>query len=373
MPDVVVIGGGVIGLTAAYELAGQGVSVQVLEQGQFGREASWAGAGLLPPGNLAKANTPESKLRALGHKLWPQLTAELSDATGIDNGYVNCAGIELRVNEPKGQLSLIADTWRAEGVEVELLDENTIYDYEPNLNPETTEAFRLPEKCQVRNPRHLKSLISACVKRGVELTNGTTVFDLVGKGGKFSHVETTHGKIAAGKFLVCAGAWAGQLTKRFGFHMPVQPVRGQMVLMNTESLPVRHLLGYGKRYLVPRPDGRILVGSTEEWTGFVKQNTVDGIASLLSFARELVPCLSSAAIETTWSGLRPQGIDDVPYVGSMPETENLFVAAGHFRSGLQMSPATGLLIRQIMLEQETTIPCEPYCVSRAAERDFDKQ
>ena len=365
MADVVIIGGGVIGLTAAYELAGEGLAVEVLDQVQFGREASWAGAGLLPPGNLSHAKTPEAKLRAASHKLWPRLTAELREATGIDNGYVNCGGIEMRVGGPKGQLDDLAQSWRDEGVEIEELDTDSALELEPNLNPETVSAFRLPEKCQVRNPRHVKALVAACATRNVNLSAGTRVVGFTSSNGKYTGVRTTQETIQAGQILVCAGAWTGKLMASVGFQVPVRPVRGQMVLMSTNALPVRHLLGYGSRYLVPRPDGRILVGSTEEWVGFHKQNTAGGVAELLRFAATLVPSLVNVGFEQCWSGLRPESADHLPYLGSVGGTENLFVAAGHFRSGLQMSPASALLIRQTMLGQEPMIPIEPYAVGRS--------
>jgi glycine oxidase len=140
-----------------------------------------------------------------------------------------------------------------------------------------------------------------------------------------------------------------------GYDTPLEPVRGQIVLLNAQPLPFRHVIQSGPRYLVPRPDGRILIGSTEEHVGFDKRNTAAAVAELIDFAVSLVPSLSEATYERSWAGLRPCTPDGLPYLGQVPETRNLFVATGHFRAGLQLSPATAVLMRQVLLDQPTTI------------------
>jgi glycine oxidase len=144
-------------------------------------------------------------------------------------------------------------------------------------------------------------------------------------------------------------------------------VRGQIALLNAgtsgSALPI---LMVGKRYLVPRLDGRILVGSTEEDAGFDARPTVCGIAGLLEFVRRLVPSLSEASLEQSWAGLRPGSPDGVPYLGAVPGYDNLHVAAGHFRAGLQLSPATGLVMTQHLLGRPTLVPLGAFAVDRHA-------
>jgi glycine/D-amino acid oxidase-like deaminating enzyme len=162
MSDVLVVGGGVIGLSVAWELAGQGARVTLLEQGGLGSEASWAGAGILPPGNLERASTPEDRLRSLSDRLWPQWSAELHALTGIDNGYRNCGGIEVSFARSTEQLDAEAAAWRAEGVSVERLCAAGLREREPAIADEAVAGYRLPELSQVRNPRHLKALDDTC-------------------------------------------------------------------------------------------------------------------------------------------------------------------------------------------------------------------
>ena len=367
MQDVIIIGGGVIGLSIALELARHGVAVTVLDQGQPGQEASWAGAGILPPGNPSFASTPEALLRAASHVLWDELSQRLRDETGIDNGYRRCGGLELRFQGAPDDLDAELAAWRAEGVEAESLSLAEVAAIEPEISARLTSAYRLPELGQVRNPRHLKALISACSARGVVLKPGTPAcgFDRVQE--KIVSVRTSEGALRAGQFVVTSGAWSGRLLSDVGCPLEVKPLRGQMVLLSVQPLPIRHVLNLGPRYVVPRGDGRILVGSTEESVGFDKRNTAGGIGGLIRFATELVPALEQGTYERAWAGLRPQSRDGLPFLGHVPDTENLYVAAGHFRAGLQLSPATAVLMSQLMLGQAPSIPLAPYAVNRRRE------
>jgi glycine oxidase len=370
MDDVIVIGGGVIGLSVALELAGQGAAVTVLEQGDFGREASWAGAGILPPGNLDAAIAPEARLRALSHSLWPDWAEALSAETGIETGYTRCGGLELRsgTEENLDDLSTEIEWWRGQGVRVEEPDSDAIKELEPLVSPEIVAAYRLPELGQVRNPRLLKALLAGCASRGVRLRAGTPVIGLEeqgeaspeDRGRRIDALRTHSGSVQAGRYLVTGGAWSRGLLTSVGVDVAINPVRGQMVLLSQSPRMFSHILQTGSRYIVPRDDGRILIGSTEEHVGFFKANTASAVSELLAFGTSRVPALAHARFERCWSGLRPGSGDGLPYLGRVAGFDNLFVASGHFRSGLQMSPGTARLTRQALLDQETDIPLEPF-------------
>lgn len=275
MKDVIVVGGGVIGLSIAWELAGQGMTVAVLEQGEFGREASWAGAGILPPGNSGGATTGEARLRAASYALWNKLSEELLTETGIDNGYRNCGGIHVALRDEATGKSwqTEVDTWRAEGVRIDELDAKETHRLEPRLSPDIVSAYCLPDLSQVRNPWHMRALYTACAVRGVELLAGQPVVGFDRKHEKINGVRTPSGVERAGQFCVAGGAWSKQILVEAGCAIEVAPVRGQMVLLEACPTPIRHVIEQGPRYLVPRGDGRILVGSTEENVGFEKRNT----------------------------------------------------------------------------------------------------
>lgn len=365
MKDVLIIGGGVVGLSLAWELSGQGATVAVLEQGQIGQEASWAGAGILPPGNLTLAQSAEGRLRGLGCSLWRRWSQELREQTGIDNGFCVCGGLEVRLSGSPRELDNEMAMWRNDGVEVEPLTDGEWLAHESQLNRHVVAAYRLPQMGQVRNPRHLKALAAGCVARGVELYSGTPVWGLERSGDQILSVETPAGRVRGGGYVIAGGAWSARLLESAGFKAPVRPIRGQMVLLAAQPGLIRHVVNVGPRYLVPRPDGRTLAGSTEEDVGFDKRNTAEAIQKLLQFAAELVPALGQATFERSWSGLRPFTGDGLPYLGRVPRTENLFIAAGHYRAGLQLSPATAVVMAQLVLDRPLAVPIDAFAVDRA--------
>jgi glycine oxidase len=366
--DVLIVGGGVIGLTTAWYLAGEGVAVTLAERGEIGRQASWAGAGILPPADLGQARSPIDRLRAHSVRLYPGLSAQLREQTGIDNGYVACGGLELLDPDVPAAL-LPSEEWHGEGVPCERLDRAGLHRREPALAPDLDRGVWIPGVAQVRNPRHLKALQAGCAARGVRLLPGWPVERLVSDGSRIAAFEGPAGRLAAGQVLLAAGAWTAQLLRQAGRSPDIRPIRGQMVLFATGRPGVRPVLMQGKRYLVPRTDGRVLAGSTEEDVGFDARATGGGIAGLIAFATRLVPALAEATLETCWAGLRPGSPDEVPYLGRVPGWDNLHVASGHFRAGLQLSPATGLVMAQHLLGVPTLLPLEPFALDRpGAER-----
>lgn len=367
--DVAIVGGGVIGLSLAWSLAGQGRPVVVIEQGDFGRESSWAGAGMLPPGRLKGAATAEAQLRAYSAGLWDGWAAALQSETGVDSGYRRCGGLHVAApgettKSVESPLFHEIREWVREGVEVHERRSEALREIEPALAPAVRDGYLLPAMAQIRNPRLVKALIAGCVKRGVELVSGTPVIGFRRTGDRVTAVETSSGMISADRFCVTGGAWSRQILAQTGVKVQIEPVRGQIVLLNAQPCLIRHVLECGPRYLVPRGDGRILVGATEERVGFDRRTTAGGIGGLIDFALSLVPALSSASIERTWAGLRPGSIDGLPYLGPVPGFDNLFVAAGHHRNGLQMSPGTAHLMRQLLNDERPEIALEPYSIRR---------
>jgi glycine oxidase len=354
-PDVLILGGGVIGLTTAYFLAREGIKVEVVDQGDFGREASWAGAGIIPPGNPERTRNPVDLLRAYSVTQFPRLSAELREATGIDNGYVRSGGIEWLPEDEDA----IVQSWCAEGIRFELIESARLQELEPALAPSRSAAYFSPEMAQVRNPRHLRALLSWCENR-VALRPRCAVQAFVEKEKRILAVETAAGRIAAGQFLLTTGAWTDSVLASIGCRLDIHPVRGQIALLNTGRPVLARILLVGKRYLVPRYDGRVLVGSTEEDVGFDKRTTASAIAELLTFAQSLVPGLANAQVEQCWAGLRPGSRDGLPSLGPIPGYDNLYVAAGHFRSGIQLSPVTGLVMKELILGQTPTVPLEAF-------------
>jgi glycine oxidase len=353
-PDVLVIGGGVIGLTTAYFLAREGATVRLLDRSTPGSEASWAGAGIIPPGNPAGARSPYDRLRAESSAAFPAFSAELRERTGIDNGYRRCGGIE--VFQPSEPLTTAA--WQAEGIPFEPILAQDLERIEPALRLPPSTVFHLPGMAQVRNPWHLRALLAACRGAGVDIRPSTALATFHTTAGRVRAAVTDAGELhTADCFLVASGAWTDGVLESLGVRTSIHPVLGQMVLFRSSKPLLQRIICVGKRYLVPRDDGRILAGSTEEpEAGFDKRTTVEGCDGLIRFAMELLPALSRAEVETTWAGLRPGTMDDLPYMGPVPGYENTFVAAGHFRSGIQLSLATARVMTQLLTGTPPSIP-----------------
>jgi glycine oxidase len=368
--DVLILGGGVIGLSLAYELAGSGLAVRLIDRGQVGQEASWAGAGILPPANRATAADPYEQLAALSHELHPAWAARLKEETGIDNGYRRSGGLHIARDDASCvELRQELADWRAQRVPCEQVAPQSLPELEPALctgqdQPAIRAALRFPGECQLRNPRHLKALAAACQRRGVQIQPGVAAEGLTVEGGRIRGVRTSEGLLAAEKYCVCGGAWSGQLLTTLGVRLRIMPIRGQMVLLACEKPPLRHIVMEGIRYLVPRDDGRVLVGSTEEDAGFDKRPTSEGVDALLRFALELAPVLRSAAVERCWAGLRPGTTDRLPCLGPIPGLDDGFIAAGHFRSGLQLSPATAVLMAQMIRGEQPQVDLRPFALDR---------
>ena len=357
--DVVILGGGVIGLTTAYFLAREGVSVQVLDQGSVGREASWAGAGILPPSNWETARHPFDRLRALSGRLFPGLSAELRERTGIDNGYIRCGGIEFLGRHGDAD----AQEWAGEGIPIEMLPDAT--KIEPAVAPGLGKVALVPTMAQLRNPWHLRALRTGCENSGkVRFLEGVQAKEFITRGEQLRSVATSAGTIDGDTFLLATGAWTDRLLGHLGLHTGIRPVRGQIALLNPGRALFRRVLILGARYLVPRQDGRVLAGSTEEEVGFEKQTTAQGVAGLIQLAIDLVPALAEADVERCWAGLRPGSPDGLPFIGPVPGVSNLLVAAGHFRAGIQLSPGTAQLIKERILGQPLSMSLEAFRVER---------
>ncbi|MDA1055069.1 MAG: glycine oxidase ThiO [Planctomycetota bacterium] len=367
--DCLIVGGGVIGLSLAYELANHGATVQLIDRGSIGREASWAGAGILPPANLATAIDPLDRLRALSHQLHREWAVRLREETGIDNGYRECGGLYLaRSAGEAASLHAFAQMLRELEIEIERLSPVEVAELEPALREVATgqlkAAYSLPREAQLRNPDHLRALHLACERRGVQIRADREATGFECSNGRMTAVRTDAGLLHADRYCITSGAWSQRLLKQLGIATGIMPIRGQMVMFKCETPPFRRILNEGPRYLVPRDDGRVLVGSTEEEAGFDKSTTDQGVGELVALARQLVPALRDASIENSWAGLRPGTFDGFPYIGRMPGLDNAYAAAGHHRSGLHMSPGTAVVLRQLILGDEPEIDLSLFRVGR---------
>jgi glycine oxidase len=361
--DCLVLGGGIIGLSIARELARAGLNVSVLDRQLPGRAASWAASGILPPPNRRAIHDPLEPLRAISHDLYPNWVQRLEAESGISIELERCGGIYIaRALGEIASLSAAVAEWQQDGIEVVPLTSDELRRQEPYVDDPTAStrlAFLLPDEMQVRPPRLLTALKGSLARLDVSVGNVAGRLELILKKGAV--VALWDGvSLPASTIIVAAGAWSTELLQPLGINLGVEPCRGQMVMWNPGKRLIHHVINEGPRYLVSRVDGRLLAGSTVEDVGFDFTTTSEAIDGLIEFGRSIVPSLSDCSVEAVWSGLRPRSIDGFPVIGRVRSIDNLIVATGHFRSGIHLAPATAECVGQIVQQQQARIDLSPF-------------
>ena len=363
MVDVLIIGGGIIGMLTARELSLAGASVCILEKGDTARESSWAGGGILSPLYPWRYDDAITRLARYSQQAYPALTVELFEATGIDPEYEPSGLLILEQEELESGLAW-AGRW---GLTAEKVDHARARELEPELKPSTPHALWMPEIAQVRNPRLARALRADIERRGVQILTHTPVTGIRFENNRAQGVETPTGLIEGGQLIACAGAWTAELLDGSGHRPDIEPVRGQMVLCHATPGLVRHITLCQDHYAIPRRDGRVLFGSTLEHQGFDKSTTSQAREELYTLAIELLPALRRFPIERHWAGLRPGSPGGVPYIGRHPQAGNLFVNAGHFRNGVVLGPASARLAADILLDRPPILDPAPYAMQAMRE------
>jgi glycine oxidase len=358
MADCCIIGGGVIGLSLARELARRGAAVEVLCRDPLDRTASWAAAGIFPPVVGGDGGTGVERFTAWSDRLHWEWALELADETGIDNGLRRCGGLHVAGSAAgRTRLAGALERWQGQGVRSIPCDGPEIAAAEPALAGAVADGtiatgVVLPDEAQIRTSRHLDALFAACRSRGVTITHAT-VHGLDITGDRVTGVRTESGTIHADRYCLAAGAWSGGLAKELGLELRTRPIRGQIVLLRLPQQVLTRIVSFGLDYLVPRPDGRLLVGATIEDVGFDPVTTAEAEADLLGVARRLLGDLPPHLVERTWAGLRPGSVDGLPTLGRGPRCHNAWVAAGHFRAGIHQSTGSAVLVADMMLGQRS--------------------
>jgi glycine oxidase len=353
--DVVIIGGGVIGLTIARALALRGIrDVLLLERGGLGAESSYAAGGMLAPRAEADQADEFFELACRSRALYPAFAAALLAETGTDVELDTTGALYLALTgEDEEEIARRCEWQTRAGLAVEKLGAAEVLRLEPRISQAVRGALRFPLDIQVENRRLLTALIAANEKLGVRLITGVNVESLRLQNGRVAGVETARGFVSSRRVVVASGAWTSLLTasessKQLLPRVRIEPVRGQMLCFAAQPPLVRHVIYSPRGYLVPRRDGRLLAGSTSEQAGFSKQVTAGGVNAIISQALEIAPALGSLPLVDSWAGLRPRAADDLPVLGPS-QIDGLIYATGHYRNGILLAPITGELIADVVV------------------------
>lgn len=358
MTKVVVIGGGLLGMLSARELALAGCQVTIYERGRVGQESSWAGGGILSPLYPWRYAAPITELARWSQGRYRDFAEGLHAETGIDPEWTK-SGLLMPGLEPAERTT--AARWAERyGYRLETLQPDALASLSPELAAVTGEALWMPEVAQLRNPRFVRALRQSLMDMGVTILEETPVTAIETVQGKVSGIGTHEGLVTAESVVVCGGAWSGSLLKQLGYELAIKPVRGQMLLYRAEPGLLSQIVLSEGYYLIPRRDGRILVGSTLEDVGFDKSTTEEARDKLRREAERILPALKTRELERQWAGLRPGTKEGIPYIGAVPGFGGLFVNAGQYRNGVVTGLASARLVRNLMLGEETILPPRPY-------------
>jgi len=350
--DVIIIGGGIIGMSLAIALRKRGVTVLIVERGEPGREASHAAGGMLVECQL---ETPPAlqPLATASAGMYPELAHELEVESGLkidlrDAGSIVFPSAEHLDEHP--------------GFAAKNLLPAPLAELEPALVDSKRVCFYLKERSV--DPRALSAAAHKTAKaRGVDFSSGDAAMAIKVSDGTATGVTTTKTSFTAAKIVNCAGAWSGQISPT---PLPTRPVKGQMLclVMQPRNL-LKHVIRTQDVYLIPRSDGRLLVGATVEEAGFDKRTVPETIQRQYRFALELVPKLRDARILEDWAGLRPGTPDALPILGATP-IPGYYVATGHFRDGILLAPITAQIMANVIESRDPGFDLSPFSPARFA-------
>ena len=361
--DCVVIGGGVIGCAVALRLRQEGLRVTLLERGVPGREATWASAGMLSPQAEADGPGPALDFGLASRDLYPEFADEIGRLSGVDVGYRASGVIWLALTEEDEARLAQREAWqRRAGLPLERLDARALHDAEPALTADLRFGLLFPGDHQVDARRLGEGLAEAAARAGVRIAAGSPARRLVVEGGRVIAVEAAAETISTPRAVLAAGAWSCEVE---GAGLPpgaVRPVRGQIVELDPAT-PLRRVVFTAIGYLVPKPRGRLLAGSTMEEAGFAKEVTVSGVRGILDAAHRIVPALATAPITDLWSGFRPMSADTKPIIGPGP-VEGLIFATGHGRKGVLHAPLTAAVVADVVTGRAPRFGLAPFGSAR---------
>jgi len=359
--NIVIVGGGVIGMSIARALALRGVrDIVVVERNNLGLEASFAAGGMLAPQAEADSRDNFFDLLCASRDLYPNFASDLKDETGIDIELDTTGTLYLAFTEHDQREIDERFEWQTSaGLQVEKLTATEARMLEPCVAPNVSGALRFGSDIQVENRKLVSALANSLAQLEVRIVCGVNVESIQQAQHWVTGVHTSAGYISCSTIVVAAGAWTS-----FVASLKVDPVRGQMICLTATPQLTRHVIYSPRGYLIPRQDGRLLAGSTSERAGFVKEVTAGGITTILRNALEISPAVGNLALADSWSGLRPRASDGLPVLGPCGEIDGLIFATGHYRNGILLAPITGELIAQAIEENAAPTALAPFSPNR---------
>jgi glycine oxidase len=366
-PRVAIIGSGAIGLAIGWRLAGAGCAVTICERGESGRGASWAAAGMLAAASEAEpGETALLRLNRHSQTLWPGFARALEAASGMTIGYRDEGTLIVALDrDDRARLQATYEFQRGLGLDLAWLGAAETREREPHLAAALAGAVFSPDDHQVDNRLLVAALKTAFLRAGGTLRENTEVDAVETKGGRAAGLRLGGEFVAADYIVLAAGAWSPQIGGLDGLRLFVRPVKGQMLALQMDQAAplLRHVVWAPRVYLVPRNDGRLVIGGTVEERGFDARQTAGGMLALLEGAWRALPAIEELPIAESWVGFRPGSRDDAPLLGPCA-IDRLVLATGHYRNGILLTPATADAIAGFVLTGEIDEQIRPFGIAR---------
>jgi glycine oxidase len=365
MSDIAIVGAGVIGLASACELRKRGADVTVFERDEAGHAASWAAAGMLAPYSEALGDAALETLCLASLERYPAFVAELAERSSVD-AYLRLDGtIHLAFDETdEARLEALAAAVRTAP---RMLSRAELLEMEPMVSKHAIAGLSIEGEGHVDNRRLGRALLAAALAAGVRVEERAGDIAVESDARRILGLRTARGFRPARIVVNATGAWAGGLPG-VAVAVPVTPKKGQMAALAVPRGFARRLVWTPDVYLVPRADGRLLIGATVEDAGFDQRVTAEGVATLLAAALRAAPSLGSFALSETWAGLRPASADGRPFIGAT-SVEGYFVASGHYRNGILLTPVTAELLADAIEGRPPKIDAAPFDPRRTEQID----
>ena len=363
--DTLIIGGGAIGCAIAYELSKEGQKVAVLEKRTVAAGASGVSAAMLEAQLDAHRGEPFLSLALASRDLFPGLWQELKELTGIDFQYERCGILQLAGTAPEHrELLRRQDLQVKAGLPVEWLEPEDIENSLPQLEGPFSGALFHAGDGQINASRFTGALAEAARRKGAVIFEDSPVTGFEKQGEKIAGAVTPAGIFRAGQFVLAGGTWSPLLGKLLGFDLPVEPVRGQLVIFEVPRSVLPYPVFKDSRYVVPKADGFLLAGTTTERAGLDERTTPEGVNGIVEDCARLLPLLKSKPMRGATAGLRPQTPDELPLLGPAPHLKNLVIATGHYRNGILLAPITAKIISSVILDRPSPLPLPPFFPNR---------
>lgn len=347
-PDVIVVGGGVIGTTLAYELQKRDLQTLLLEQGQIGREATWATAGIIGPPTAHDLPPHRARLAELSEKRYAGLLESIAEDSGMETSFLNIGKMLVAFTEEEVEEAQARVNWQINhGFDARWIEPDEVRDAEPTIPDNALGAYYTTQGGGLTGHRFTEAVADAFRQIGGEIREYTAATRILIDGDRVTGVETPGETLNADTVILSAGAWTSFLGPSVSRSIPVVPVKGQMIGVTpaSDGSRPRHVTGtVSGGYVVPRIDGTVAVGASLEHNGFDKRVTARAFDHAIRLMTSVSPALLEAQFSSAWAGLRPGTADDTPIMGPVPGYRGLWVSTGHFRTGIQLAPGSAVLV-----------------------------